>query len=760
MATTTIKPIPTFKQLWKRIETSPPPVVEESIWLRILVQTLVILGIIATDIASGQYMSVWAIPLSIVGAIWSWRRRRHRNIMLKFLLALGMILVLFFFFGNLLASLNDTRLVLAQLLIQLQVLHSFDLPRRKDLGYSMVIGLILLGVAGTVSQTLSFAPLLIIFLVVALPTLSLDYQSRLGITPVKQLNKAKSEIFAGLKISNLAYLTLTIVFLGLVIFALMPRFSGYQFRSYPMSSPVDLSEERFEDNAGVINPGLGGMVGENGGRGIGGNGTPESGPGEVDAESYYGFNHKINQNLRGTMTPKLLMRIRSQAPGFWRMLAFDYYNGQGWEISREGRTINISRPRWSYRFSLPLSGNLENAKTIVQTYNMAADLPNIIPVLPQAQYLFFPTRQIAIDTEGSLRSPYYLLKKLSYTVVSKVPYRDRTLLREASSEYYPPQISNYYLQVPENIKAKVKSAALDLMAKSPQPLTSPYEQALFLAQSLKQQYTIQPDLPFFGEDEDLVEAFLFHYQGGYPDHFASVLTVMLRSLGIPARLAVGFAPGKFNPFTGYYLVYNTDAHALSEVYFPGQGWFAFDPIPGHELIPPSFQEEDNFSMLRAIWRWVAGWLPSPVSEFLNNLFETVFTWISEVIVKFWRLVSSSIIGFLTGMLSVAIVSFLIWLIFGQAKNWRQRRYLAKLAPMDRLYRQMLNWLQEQGYPKHPAQTPLEYAQIAQEHHQPPKAKIIEEISQAYVKWRYGQQTPNVSYLYQQFKLLKTRQKQK
>lgn len=76
---------------------------------------------------------------------------------------------------------NDTRLSLAELLIQLQVLHSFDTPRRKDLGYSIVIGLILIGVAATLSQTMAFAPVLLLFLAVALPTLTLDYRSRLGL---------------------------------------------------------------------------------------------------------------------------------------------------------------------------------------------------------------------------------------------------------------------------------------------------------------------------------------------------------------------------------------------------------------------------------------------------------------------------------------------------------------------------------------------------------------------------------------------------
>jgi len=119
--------------------------------------------------------------LSLKGSkarFWSWHRRRKSNVAVKFLLAMAMLVALFAFFGNLFTQLNDTRLVLAELLIQLQVLHSFDLPRRHDLGYSMVIGLILIGVAGTLSQTLAFAPLLLIFLALALPTLVLDYRSR------------------------------------------------------------------------------------------------------------------------------------------------------------------------------------------------------------------------------------------------------------------------------------------------------------------------------------------------------------------------------------------------------------------------------------------------------------------------------------------------------------------------------------------------------------------------------------------------------
>ncbi|NES23702.1 MAG: DUF3488 domain-containing protein, partial [Symploca sp. SIO3E6] len=316
------------------IASRPIPSVEDSILLRLLVQGLVVVGIIAVDVAAETQMSFWAVPLSLAGATWSWYRRRDRNVPVKFLLAIGMLLAMGTFFGNLFTQLNDTRFVLAELLIQLQVLHSFDLPRRKDLGYSMVIGLILLGVAGTLSQTLAFAPLLLIFLAIALPVLILDYQSRLGISRTRKRQKlplfSNSSPLSG---RNLSRFLLVIVGLGLGIFALMPRFPGYQLQTFPVSSPIELGDQNFDsDNRGIVNPGYVREGEEGSGTGIGGNRT--TGPGELDDTFYYGFGNQINQNLRGELKPKVVLRVRSQSPGFWRVQAFDRYTGQGWEISR------------------------------------------------------------------------------------------------------------------------------------------------------------------------------------------------------------------------------------------------------------------------------------------------------------------------------------------------------------------------------------------------------------------------------------------
>jgi transglutaminase-like putative cysteine protease len=758
-----LRRLPVFSQLWQRLEATEPPQAENSILLRVLVQGLVIVGIIATDVAAETQLSYWAVPLSLVGATWSWYHRRDRNIPVKFLLAIGMLLSMGMFFGNLLGQLNDTRLILAELLIQLQVLHSFDLPRRKDLGYSMVIGLILLGVAATLSETLAFAPLLLVFLAIALPVLVLDYQSRLGISTTRKRKNAS--LFAPrsspLSLRRLSLFLLVVLGLGLAIFALMPRFPGYQLQTFPVSDPGNFANQNFDaNNRGIINPGYVREGNQNGG----GSGTGQGrgrGSGEMDDTFYYGFSSQMNQNLRGELKPKVVMRVRSQAPGFWRVLAFDRYTGQGWEMSRENKVLRLQRPEWSYRFFLSMPSFTGESKQVIQTYTLVSELPNLMPALAYPQQLYFPSPEIEVDVEGSLRSPSALLEDLTYTVISEVPYRNRSLLQKANADY-PKSISSYYLDVPQKIADKVRQRTEELLATSPKPITSPYEKALYLTQALKQRYSIPEDpfgLPYLAENEDLVEAFLFKHKGGYPDHFSTVLTIMLRSIGIPARLVAGFGTGEFNPFTGFYIVKNTDAYAMTEVYFPKYGWYTFDPIPGHELFPQSVEESQTFGVLRQFWQWVAGWLPSPVTSWIGSVWNLIIRLLARVIVFVWGIVSNGWVGAFTGLILAIALGFLGWLGWNQWRIWRYQRWLARLPQMEGLYQQMLKVLGTQGYAKHPAQTPLEYAKTMHQHQPVNSAQVIDEISQAYVRWRYGAQMPNIPQLRQQLhNLIKTSQR--
>jgi len=455
------------------------------------------------------------------------------------------------------------------------------------------------------------------------------------------------------------------------------------------------------------------------------------------------------------------MRVRSQAPGFWRVLAFDRYTGQGWEMSRENKVLRLQRPEWSYRFFLSMPSFTGESKQVIQTYTVVSELPNLMPALAYPQQLYFPSPEIEVDVEGSLRSPSALLEDLTYTVISEVPYRNRSLLQKANADY-PKSISSYYLDVPQKIADKVRQRTEELLATSPKPITSPYEKALYLTQALKQRYSIPEDpfgLPYLAENEDLVEAFLFKHKGGYPDHFSTVLTIMLRSIGIPARLVAGFGTGEFNPFTGFYIVKNTDAYAMTEVYFPKYGWYTFDPIPGHELFPQSVEESQTFGVLRQFWQWVAGWLPSPVTSWIGSVWNLIIRLLARVIVFVWGIVSNGWVGAFTGLILAIALGFLGWLGWNQWRIWRYQRWLARLPQMEGLYQQMLKVLGTQGYAKHPAQTPLEYAKTMHQHQPVNSAQVIDEISQAYVRWRYGAQMPNIPQLRQQLhNLIKTSQR--
>jgi hypothetical protein len=90
-----------------------------------------------------------------------------------------------------------------------------------------------------------------------------------------------------------------------------------------------------------------------------------------------------------------------------------------------------------------------------------------------------------------------------------------------------------------------------------------------------------------------LNAFLFRDKFGYCQQFSGAMALMLRMVGIPARVAAGFAPGSLNRDTGEYRVRDLDAHSWVEVYFNGIGWVTFDPTPAAS--PAETQSADLLS---------------------------------------------------------------------------------------------------------------------------------------------------------------------
>jgi transglutaminase-like putative cysteine protease len=138
---------------------------------------------------------------------------------------------------------------------------------------------------------------------------------------------------------------------------------------------------------------------------------------------------------------------------------------------------------------------------------------------------------------------------------------------------YPPQISSSYLQLPESVPQRV----LDLANRITVGAGSPYNMAVRIETYLRNTYPYTLDVPSPPQGRDVVDYFLFEAPGGFCSYYASAMTVMLRAVGVPARLVTGYAMGDYEPTRNAFQVIASDAHAWVEVYFIDYGWVEFEP---------------------------------------------------------------------------------------------------------------------------------------------------------------------------------------
>ena len=146
-------------------------------------------------------------------------------------------------------------------------------------------------------------------------------------------------------------------------------------------------------------------------------------------------------------------------------------------------------------------------------------------------------------------------------------------LRAAESNY-PAWVTDRYLQVPEEIAPQLRELAMKITA----PYGNTYDKVqaitVYLRKEIKYETKIADAPP---ENADPVLWVLFNYKKGFCMYYASAETLMLRSIGIPARMAVGFVEGAYDEVERQYVVTYKDSHAWPEVYFPGIGWVEFEP---------------------------------------------------------------------------------------------------------------------------------------------------------------------------------------
>ena len=360
------------------------------------------------------------------------------------------------------------------------------------------------------------------------------------------------------------------------------------------------------------------------------------------------FDLHPNLPFTGPIKPgnEVVMFVKSSEPHKWRVSVYEKYTPRGWtrvpelpsedlidavpqppqsdtlqrdEVGIEVRTLSLTRNMAvagepvsasisslvkvspTARFTLDIEGTQStylppaiqrDRDLILQHHN--AD-PEDVFQTPETQGLKvedLQTEDASLLTverveEGAvpplfLSSVNRLIPPRGYKTTGSVSTATPEMLRAAGRDY-PTWVTDRYLQLPPDFPQNVRLLARQLA----DDLDNPHD----MAESIQAHLGTLPystDIVGPPADRDGVDWFLNDQGVGYCQYYASAMITMLRSLGIPARLVVGFTPGDWDAQRGIWIVRAKHYHAWPEVYFPGYGWVEYEPTPAG--VQPNLEE--------------------------------------------------------------------------------------------------------------------------------------------------------------------------
>jgi protein-glutamine gamma-glutamyltransferase len=297
-------------------------------------------------------------------------------------------------------------------------------------------------------------------------------------------------------------------------------------------------------------------------------GGSSGGTARGSAGSYAGFSPEMDTSARGDLGDEIVLKVRAPSPDFWRGQTFSEFDGRSWTADADVGTLTQG-PEHIIRRSV---GDVVGSDdTFVQTFYAEVDLPNLVfaATSPQRVLLDAPLWQ---RPDGALRADVVLPAGSAYTVVSSRSNPTAESLRAEGvlgAHGSPPA----YLRLPESTTTRVRALATELAAGSP----STYDTILAIEAWLHANVQYDLDAPVPANGRDAVDDFLFESKRGFCEQIASATAIMLRSLGVPARIATGYVPSDRDEVAGVWISRAKDAHAWVEVHFPGFGWVPFDP---------------------------------------------------------------------------------------------------------------------------------------------------------------------------------------
>ncbi|HYM16559.1 MAG TPA: transglutaminase domain-containing protein [Dehalococcoidia bacterium] len=281
--------------------------------------------------------------------------------------------------------------------------------------------------------------------------------------------------------------------------------------------------------------------------------------------------------LNGKSAVKVDVTITPDMAAFLRSQSFDQYTADGWKVNvtsnvplKATNTTSVGQP------ALPDARKEITIHVTVQGGNngILYSLGQPVKADKNAQ---IRTGADPADV-SSLKPTDHFKNGDTYAVTGSVAVPSVDELRAAGTNY-PDWVRQSYLQLPSNLPGRIAAKARDVTRSA----STPYDEAAAI-EAYVRTFPIDYNVPVTPPGRDTVDYFLFDLQRGYFDYHASAMAVMLRTLGIPARVASGYALDASSRAGGAYNLTERDAFAWPEVYFPNIGWVEFSPTPSQPLI--------------------------------------------------------------------------------------------------------------------------------------------------------------------------------
>lgn len=249
----------------------------------------------------------------------------------------------------------------------------------------------------------------------------------------------------------------------------------------------------------------------------------------------------------------------SFGPRYWRALVLDHFDGK----------------RWSQYYQPEVNWK---AVTEAQSMNQQDDENNYTVTMQASEqkWLFALTNSLPLTSGvGLIEDGRFIYKKKIHQQMqySARLYPKSHKLPDKKMAVLPAFQRQSYLQLPKNTNPKSSAFAKNIKNQNPdvRDFVLALQQYFYNNQYF---YTLNPGVI---DSKNSIDVFLFERQKGFCAHFAGSVTFLLRSVGVPARVVLGYLGGEENKAAGYFSVYQYDAHAWVEVWIEDKGWLKIDP---------------------------------------------------------------------------------------------------------------------------------------------------------------------------------------